>query len=308
MNLKAWHYEAIKLKESGLSSREIGKKLNRGKTSVNDLFAKLGQADKDGLVGEYLPKKQGPRILFLDIETYAMKMSGFGLFNQNFSIDQIIEDWSILSFCAKFAGEEEIVYQASNEYSEKEMLTKLWEMMNEAHYVCGHNSKRFDVKKIFSRMIINGMDRPAPFREIDTLEIAKRNFGMTSNKLAFLTNLLCKQYVKDYHGKFAGFSLWRECALGNPEAFEELRHYNIIDVLSLEELYGILAKWDTKLPVFEVHEDGVADMSNWEPVGHVFSNSGKFVCYQNKVTKQYRRSKQNLLSKEQRQALLGNIV
>lgn len=310
-SLKDWHKEAVQLNKLGYSSRQIARALGKGKTSVNDLLSKLDGSFygwKAEGVAAVVEEYKGPKILFLDIETFAMQLAGWGLFNQNFSIDQIKEDWKLLSFCSKWGHSEEITYQAADEYTEVEMLTTLWKFLDEAQYVVGHNSKRFDVKRIFAKLLTHGFDRPSPFRQIDTLEISKRNFGMTSNKLAFLTRTLCTEYVKADHGKFAGFELWRQCALGNPDAFVELRHYNILDVLSLEELYGILAKWDLKLPVFEVHEEGIADMSDWEPCGLVYSNLGKFECYRNKNTKQYRRSRKNLLTKEQRQVLLANIV
>lgn len=298
----SWQEQAEVLAREGISWRKIAKTLGKGKSTVSDHLRKVFKSDVHPT-----KEKSGPRILFLDIETFAMTLSGWGLFNQNFSIEQIEQDWSILSFCAKFAGGEEIYYQAIDEYSEKEMLQTLWDLMDEADYVCGHNARKFDVKKIFSRMIVNGFDRPRPFRIIDTLEVSKRCFGMSSNKLAYLTQLLCKEYVKSDHGKFSGFSLWKECAKGNPEAFEELKKYNILDVLSLEELYTVLQRWDTKLPVFSVHSE-IIDNSDWESCGFVYSNLGKYECYRNKKTGQYRRSRRNLLTKEQRDNLLANIV
>lgn len=303
--VKEWKWQAIDMAEEGnMSWREIARVLDVPKSTLSDMLRKYFASKGEVKQVEY----KGPKILFLDIETFAMTLTGWGLFNQNFSIDQIKEDWSILSFCSKFAHSSEITYMACDEFSEKEMLQKLWELFNEADYVCGHNSKKFDVRKIFSRMILQGMDRPSPFRQIDTLEIVRRNFGMSSNKLAYLTSKLCTEHVKSDHGKFAGYNLWKACAEGNKEAFEELRHYNILDVLSLEELYHVLSKWDTKLPVFEVHEDHVSDMSNWVECGYVYSNVGKYQCYRNKVTKQYRRGRVNLLSKEKRESLLANIV
>lgn len=304
MTVIDWKQEAIELAKTGKSWRKISELLDKPRSTVSDYLRK----EFKGLQAQQVTKEKGPRILFIDIETFSLKLSGWQLFNQNFSLDQIDQDWSIMSFCSKWAGDPEITYQDTQSHTEDQMLETMWKLLDEADYVCGHNSKKFDVKKIFSRMVLRGMSRPRPFRQIDTLEIVKRNFGMTSNKLAFLTQNLCKVYVKSDHGQFSGFSLWKECALGNPVAFEELRKYNILDVLSLEELYNILVKWDMKLPVFEVHQDGVADMSQWESCGLVWSNLGKFECFRHKVTGQFRRSRTNLLTKEQRQVLLANIV
>lgn len=110
-------------------------------------------------------------------------------------------------------------------------------------------------------MITRGFKPHSPVRVIDTLEIAKKEFAFTSNKLLHLTRLLCKKNQKSDHGKFAGHSLWKEFVKGNPEAIAEMREYNQIDAVSLQELYEILAPWSSTLPLFEVYQDNF-DNSN----------------------------------------------
>ena len=65
---------------------------------------------------------------------------------------------------------------------------------------------------------------------------------------------------------------------GNPEAFKEMREYNIIDVLSLQELYEVIAPWSSNLPVFDVYTDSL-DMSEWEEAGYTYTNLGKYQQY-----------------------------
>tara|TARA_R100001143_G_C3361359_1_gene136983 strand:- start:53482 stop:54396 length:915 start_codon:yes stop_codon:yes gene_type:complete len=300
--LKEWHTDAINLKKQGLSSRAIAKMLGKGKSSVNDLLKKVVFIEKP------LEKKKGPRVLFFDIETRQLTLEGFGLFNQNFSLEQIAEDWSLLSFSAKWGDSEDIMYYDVSEMTEDDLLEKLYELFDEADFLVAHNGRRFDVKRVRARMIARGFKPHSPVRIIDTLEICKKEFAMTSNKLQYLTNLLCKTNKKSSHAKFPGFMLWREFVRGNPEAIQEMRDYNIVDVTSLQELYEIIAPWSSTLPVFEVYEDDISDMENWEDCGFVYSNLGKYTKYRNKVTGQYRRGIKNLLSKEKKESLLRNIV
>lgn len=171
-----------------------------------------------------------------------------------------------------------------------------------------HNCKKFDTKKVNARFIMNGFPKPSSFRQIDTMEIAKKQFGFTSNKLEYMTDKLCTTYKKSKHKKFVGHELWSECLKNNIEAWEEMEEYNRLDVLSLEELYNILSSWDNTLPNFDVFVDEVLDMSEWEKDGFVYSNLGKYQRYRNKTTGQQRRSRVNLLSKEKRQSLLANIM
>jgi hypothetical protein len=187
------------------------------------------------------------------------------------------------------------------------LLDSLWRLLNEADFVVGQNSKRFDVKKINARFILNGMPKPSTFRQIDTMEIAKRQFGFTSNKLEYMTDKLCTVYKKKVHQKFPGHTLWAECLKGNVEAWTEMKEYNIYDVLSLEELYDIISSWDDKLPNFDVYVDGILDMSEWQEDGFHYSNLGKYKRYRNTSTGEQRRSRVNVLSKEKRESLLRNI-
>lgn len=170
-----------------------------------------------------------------------------------------------------------------------------------------HNCKKFDTRKVNARFILNGLPKPSTYRQIDTLEIAKQQFGFTSNKLEYMTDKLCSNIKKSKHQKFPGHLLWSECLKGNQEAWLEMREYNIDDVLSLEELYNLLSSWDNNLPNFDVYVDGVLDMEEWEEIGYHYTNLGKYKKYRNKKTGVQRRSRVNLLSKEKRDSLLANI-
>lgn len=306
IELKEWQRTALELREcQGLSGRQIAKIVGMSKTQVNDFF---GKYYKEMNPKENMLEGLGriPRVLVLDIETRQMTLEGFGLFNQNFSLEQIAEDWSILSFSAKFMGEEEILYYDVSEHTEDFLLDRLYELLDEAEFVLAHNGRRFDMKKIRARMVARGFKPHSPVRILDTLEIAKKEFGFSSNKLQYLTNLLCKA-KKSSHNKFPGFLLWKEFVRGNPEAIQEMRDYNIIDVASLEELFLILAPWSSTLPNFATYFQDY-DMSDWEECGFVYSNLGRYKKYRHKVTGQYRRGRENLLSKEERSKLLANIV
>ena len=305
MITKEWHNEALSLRDSGFSGRAIANIIGKSKSQVNDFFKFVFGSKQEA-------KLEGPKILFIDIELKPILAQVWALWDQNVGLNQIQEDWSILSYCAKWKGSDEIIYedlQGSDDFEDdSSLLGNLWSLLNEADVVVGQNSKRFDVKKINARLVLNGYPKPSTFRQIDTLLIAKAQFGFTSNKLQYMTDRLCTKYKKLEHGKFAGHLLWSECMRNNPEAWEEMRKYNINDVLSLEELYDTLSSWDSTLPNFDVYVDEILDMSEWTKDGFHYTNLGKYQRYRNKVTGVQRRSRVNLLSKEKRESLLSNIV
>lgn len=297
----------VMARTTGMSWRRIAKELGVSKSTVSDHLRKvLGNAGKDD------PDFSGPKILFYDIETAPMKAHLWSMWQHGVGLNQIETDWHMLSFCCKWAHSDEVFYydqrHAKDIEDDYELVLKLWHFLNEADVVVGHNSKRFDTKKANSRFILNGLPKPSSFRQVDTLEIAKRQFGFTSNKLEYLTDSLCTTTKKSKHNKFPGHTLWVECMKGNLEAWEEMEAYNRDDVLSLEELYHVLSSWDNTLPNFDVYVDEVLDMSEWEKDGYVYTNLGKYQRYRNKRTGQQKRSRINLLTKEKRDSLLANIV
>lgn len=305
MTNEDWKDIALIMFYDGYTKTAIGKKLNIPRETVRDFLHRHQKALQEPI------EQQGARILFIDIETKPILAQVWRLWDQNVGLNQIQEDWSILSFCAKWKGSDEIIYQDLSSQVDFEddsvLLGSLWSLLNEADCVVGQNSKRFDVKKINARLVLNGYPKPSTFRQIDTMEIAKRQFGFTSNKLEYMTEKLCTQYKKLPHKKFPGHLLWAECLKGNPEAWQEMKEYNINDVLSLEELYDIISSWDNTLPNWDVYVNEILDMSLWEEDGYHYTNLGKYKRYRHKESGIQRRSRVNELSKEKRESLMRNI-
>lgn len=303
-----WKEVALKMaQESEKSWREIARTIGKSKSTVSDWLRKeLKEKTGDSR------DEVSPKILFFDIETAPIRAYLWSMWQHGVGLNQIEADWHMLSFCAKWAHSNEIFYydqrHAEDIEDDEEILWELWHLLNEADIVVGQNSKRFDVKKANARFILNGMPKPSTYRQIDTWDIARRQFGFTSNKLEYMTEQLCTTHKKSKHKKFHGFELWSECLKGNMEAWEEMEAYNRDDVLSLEELYNILSSWDSTLPNYDVYVDEVLDMSEWKKDGFHYTNLGKYQRYRNIKTGQQRRSRVNLLSKEKRQSLLANIV
>jgi hypothetical protein len=191
-----------------------------------------------------------PRVLYVDIETKPIKAWVWGTFDQNIPLEMVIEDWSVLSWSAKWAGapESEVMYMDNRKkkgsalMNDKALLKPLWKLMDEADIIIGQNSDRFDLPKLNARFIENKMGCPSEFVSIDTYKMAKK-FGFTSHKLAYMTTKLNKKYKKQDHKEFQGFKLWDECIKGNSKAWKSMETYNQYDVLSLEELFLQLAEF-----------------------------------------------------------------
>lgn len=303
----SWKEEALQLALQGdISWREISYKLNVPKSTVSDYLREAFKQPYKATTHE------GPKILFLDIETAPLRAFIWSMWQQGVSLNQIDTDWFIMSYCAKWGHSDEVFYEdlRGTVYTEDDtkLLAGLWKLLDEADFVVTQNGKKFDIKKINARLIMKGFTKPSTFRQIDTLEIAKRQFGFTSRKLEYMTEKLCKLHVKKKHKKFPGQELWNECLQDNFEAWDEMEDYNKGDVLSLEELYTLFISWDNTLPNFDLYQDEVTDMSDWVENGFHYTNLGKYQRYRNVKTGQQRRGRVNLLSKEKRESLLANII
>lgn len=323
MRYQEWHNKADDLYKQGYSGRKIADVLGMSKTQVNDYlrYAFRGEeraseafngADEGNHLNGANKQRNGPKILVYDIETAPIKAHIWSMWQQGVGLNQIQEDWFIMSFAAKWLGEDEIFYFDQSEAEDMEddydILCKLWSLLNEADIVVGQNIRKFDTKKVNARFILNGLPKPSTYRQIDTMIIAKEQFGFTSNKLEYMTDKLCPGVKKSKHKEFPGHELWSECLKGNPRAWQVMKEYNIDDILATEELYNVLSSWDSKLPNFDVYVDEVLDMDEWEEDGYHYTNLGKYKRYRNKLTGVQRRSRINELSKEKRKSLLANVA
>jgi hypothetical protein len=233
-------------------------KKGKGRKSITKLFNRkfeenISEYSMRRKIEKYTKhiEKDIPKVLYVDIETKPIKAWIWGTFNQNIPLNMIIEDWSVLSWSAKWAGspESEVMYSDNRNkkgeklLNDKELLKPLWKLLDEADIVIGQNSDRFDLPKLNARFIEHRMGCPSEFQTLDTYKMASSKFGFTSNKLEYMTKKLNKKYKKQDHRNFSGFALWDECIKGNLKAWKEMEIYNKYDVLSLEELFLELAEY-----------------------------------------------------------------
>lgn len=195
-----------------------------------------------------MPTKS-PKVLVLDVETSPIVAYVWSRKNINVALNQIKDDWAVIAWAAKWLDDSpsEVMYKdqrnAKNVKADKKLLQPLWKLLNQADIVLTQNGTSFDGPRLNARFILHGMKPPSPYRHLDTYRIARRVAQFTSNRLEYLTTHLCKKYKKLTHAKFPGMQLWKECLAGNKKAWDEMKTYNIHDVLATEELYHILKAW-----------------------------------------------------------------
>ena len=190
------------------------------------------------------PKQELPKILLFDIETALMEVYVWGLYKQRIPHTNIIKDkdgseksWFVLSWAAKWLFDDNVqsdivTPSESKSRNDKRILKSIWKLLDEAEIVIGHNLDRFDIRKLNARFIDNDINPPSPFRSIDTLKVARKEFAFVSYKQDFLT----KHFELENKLK-TEFQLWVDCMQGDQSRLDEMAKYNRHDVMGLEQVY-----------------------------------------------------------------------
>lgn len=184
-----------------------------------------------------------PRILLFDIETAPMMAFIWKLWKENVGLPQIISDWFIICWSAKWLYSNEILTgcltpEEAVKQDDKRIVTDLWELINKADIVIAYNGVAFDIPKINSRFLVHGLPPTKPYFSVDPCAIAKRQFGFSSNKLDALAQHFGIPLKLD-----TDFDLWKRCFAGDGEALKYMSKYNKRDTAILEEVYLRMRPW-----------------------------------------------------------------
>ena len=254
------------------SPYELGQPSNLNEQpDIIDVEGKIGELRKADPINPYNPnnpivgkntdvfiinkKPSLPKILFLDIETAPLRAFTWGLWKQNVSLSQIISNWYMISWAAKWLGAEEVfsdVLTPEEAIAEDDsrIVKVLWKVLDQADIIIAHNGDAFDIPKINTRFVLHGLMPPSPYRTIDTLTIARQRFGFTSNRLDFLAKFF------GYEGKApTSFSLWENCMIGDESALYYMDFYCKQDIITLEQVFHKLKPYAKGLPNLDMYQD-----------------------------------------------------
>lgn len=184
-------------------------------------------------------EERRPKVLVFDIETAPLRAYVWRLWKQNINPTngQLRSEWFLLTYAAKWLLEDEVISGSLTpeevaKEDDSRLLVDMWNLLNEADIVIAHNGVNFDCAILNGRFLKYGLHPPMPYKVIDTLRHAQKQFNLPSYKLDYLGQYLgigCKIKTE--------FDLWINCLNGDKKALEEMRIYNIQDVRLLEDVY-----------------------------------------------------------------------
>lgn len=256
-------------------------------------------------------EKKIPKVLILDIETAPMKVFTWTLFKPYLHHNNIISPGFILCWAAKWLFSAEtmsdiVTPKEARIGDDKRIMGTIWQLMDDADIIIGHNLRRFDIKWLNTEFILNGLKPPMPYQTIDTLVESKKHFRLPSNRLDYLGQIMVNKKKLE-----TDFELWIKCMNGDKESLDYMLKYNKEDVLLEEEVYVEIRGWIRSHPSLGIYINadgpvcencGSSDLL-WENKYYT-TLASKFAAYRCKNCGAPSRCRTTALSKEQRKNLL----
>ena len=210
------------------------------------------------------------RILLLDIETSLMEFYAFSPKVEYIPHDAMIKDWSVLCWGAKWLFEDKVMgetvapREAINR-QDRSVLGGMWELINQADIIVTQNGINFDLPKLNSRFILNGLPPPSHHLNVDTLKVARETFKMSYNRLDFLGEKFGIGKKTDME-----FADWIHCSNGSQEHLDKMFDYCKRDVAPLlEDVYLHMLPWVKGHPnmnLFKNHDRDVCPACESEDI------------------------------------------
>lgn len=222
-------------------------------------WIKTGKYNEDGIrywkcgrcgretIGDYPFVRTPPKVLYFDVENSLTDLYGnFGLKVQGERISHkmIRNPYYMICWSALWIGQDKlytecITQEESLRRDDKNIMAGLWNLMNEADVIAGHNVK-YDIASAQARFIHNGFSPPDPPQRImDTLPMARKAWKLESYTLDYICRYLGLP-VKDKMDMGDWIDIQET---GSPAKLAKMKKYNRGDVRNGAKVLQILRGW-----------------------------------------------------------------
>lgn len=179
------------------------------------------------------------KMLLLDIETAPNIGHIWSLWNQNIGLKQLMESSYVMCWSAKWYRGKTVFFDSVYHSDPKVMLVQIHKMLDECDIVIHYNGTTFDIPTLNKEFVLQKMQPPSPYKQIDLLRTVRRQFRFPSNKLDYVAQRLGLGKKHEH----SGHQLWVDCMAHNKKAWAEMKKYNIQDIVLLERVYERIKPW-----------------------------------------------------------------
>lgn len=229
-------------------SSKLIKRKNRKKNIINQEQFQCKKCNRYQTIAS-VPQhiQRSANILLLDIETLPMEVYAWNPKQEYIPPGMVIKDWSISCWAAKelFSPETKgqvVTPQEAFDRTEESIVGGIWKLMDWAHIVITQNGINFDIRRLNTKFLKWGYPPPSPYKNVDTLVVARSVFAHSYNRLDELGKEfgIGKKLPMD-------FSDWAHCLTNDKSAKEALAHkleYCKNDIAPLlEDVYLKMLPW-----------------------------------------------------------------
>lgn len=202
---------------------DLAKRLDEARESVLDTKAKILIFDIERMKGQ-------AQIEFWDLGDYK---------NRRIHADDVVEWPRTICVAWNWYGDKRIEFASEWGDTAQGMLDRIWQAFDEADIVVGHNVVGFDIKKLNTEWRDAGMNPPSPYKVVDTLKEARKQFGDESKTL----DALCQRLGLTGKTDRYDVETARAALDGDRKAQIELQSYNEGDILATLGLYDRIRGW-----------------------------------------------------------------
>lgn len=213
-----------------MSWRKIAKHLGLPKSTVSDYL-------RDAKVNSKSEAKDGPKVLFFDVETSPSVTLAFSRFKAFASPSHVLQEPYLLMFGYAWGNGEVKIdklndFEVDHSSDDRLLVERMWELFDEADIVVAHNSN-YDKGWANQQFVKYDLPPPSNYQVVCTLKAAKKAFSLPSNSLAASAQYFNLTRKLSHEG----ISLWKRCMEMEDEAFDEMAEYCAGDIVTLQELY-----------------------------------------------------------------------
>ena len=200
------------------------------------------------------------KILYIDIETSPNIMMVWSTGKQFVGHTQIIEERKIICVSYKWGGSDKVynLHWGLKKQCDKSLLKNIIPVLNKADLIVGQNHERFDIKWINTRIAYHNLTpiNVKTLTTLDTMKLAKANFYLNSNSMAYMSDFLGVEQKMDG----GGWGRVKRILLDkDKDALDEHIDYCNGDIKTTEELFNRMRPYVDLTKSIGVIENGDRD-------------------------------------------------
>jgi hypothetical protein len=193
--------------------------------------------------------RTGANILYIDLEVSKSRVFSYGLKVPSgyLNPDDLEQSYYIICWVASYVGQEKIfsgcvTTEQALEWRDAEILSPLRDLMDSADIIAGHNVDLYDLKRVNTRFLLNGLEPVIGKKTLDTLKMARSKFAFESNRLDHISQKLGLRPKDDIRNKD-----WLEIVkTGDQRTLKKVLKYCKGDVTSGKGVLERLMKYSGK--------------------------------------------------------------